>query len=144
STGTHVFDGWSPLLPMRGISHEQLRDAAAFALTLPEGSWLDLEPASHEQGWLGAVGPPYLRMLLDGSLRDGSTISIPADAASGTELLAIAERLTAEAAEALVGPSALELRTSDGMLVRTVTAPTPLPAALTQLGALVATVPGAE
>lgn len=141
TTRTQVFDGWTPLLPTRTFSADELHDVAAFALSLPEGTWLDLEPASQEQGAFGIVGPPYLGMLLGEDRYDGFTIQAPVEAESGAALLATAERLTTEAARVLDGTTAIELRTPDDMLVRTATAPSALPDALAELSARIVGLP---
>ncbi|MFC7430191.1 MULTISPECIES: hypothetical protein [unclassified Agrococcus] len=132
-TERRIFDGWSPLLPERVVTTAELESVASLALRLPEGAWLDLEPASHEQGQFDVVGPPHLGILLGDDRGDGFTIGAPVDAASGLELLVAAEQLATDAEAALGGTTAIELRTPDGMLVRTATQPAAIPAALADL-----------
>lgn len=143
-TSRRIFDGWSALLPTRELSTSDLAGVASLALELPDEAWLDLEPASHEQGQFDTVGPPSLGLLLGDDLLDGTTISAPVDAAGGRELLVAAGQLASRADELLEGTTAIELRSPDGSFVRVATEPPAITAALDDVAALVEALPSAS
>ncbi len=125
-----IFDGWGVAIPATSRTGAQTLEIAALALDLPDGAWLDLDPATFEQGQFNSAGPPPFHELLGQDVHGGFTIGARLQAETTSAFLDEALRLTATAAESLDGPTALQLLGPRDAVVLTATQPDDIGAAL--------------
>lgn len=142
-TGRRIFDGWWHRSEPRPLSSDELQDIATLVLSLPDDAWLDLDPSTSEQGAFGVIGGRSIGELLD-EVDGGFTLTVPVATDSAAVLLSESVRIADEAAALLDGPTAIELQTPDGMVVRTATSPAAISDALAGLATLVAALADSE
>lgn len=112
-----IFDGWRARWEP-AHDDEVLADAATLAFSLPNGTWIDLDPSSYEQGRFG-VGPGvFWYVLREASVRfpggpDGAiTVMTELDATTAGEFLSGVIELEADVSSVTDVPVAYQVRST--------------------------------